>query len=562
MNIGRYQVVRHLATGGMADVFLARAAGPEGFQKLVVIKQLLPTLEGDPAFTRMFLDEARLAASLHHANIVQVFDVGIAGGRHFMAMEYLHGRDLGCVMKAVRGGQGVPLDLACSIIASASAGLHYAHECVGPDGAPLNIVHRDLSPHNVVIGFDGHVKVVDFGIAKAAGRSTGTQTGAVRGTIGYMSPEQARAQPLDRRTDVFALCVLLWELIANRPLFRGSDDYQTLRALIEQAAPPPSEFAPRCPPDLDRIVGRGLAREVEQRTRSAEELQLALESFAREQGLALTAGGLARFMRDLFPAEADPSRVLAVGSGAAFGIRGEVEAPTSSDRKPRVAERARLDAGSGAALGTRGEVEAPASSDLAPRVAERARLDAGSGAALGTRGEVEAPASSDRKPRVAERARLDAGSGAALGTRGKVEAPTSSDQAPRVAERVRSPRRPRLAWAIAAVALSVAAAAAGLALRGPRSEPAAGPSVAEPSATLATDAGLEVAIDAGLEVAERESGGGDAGRGLSPRSVDGGGAAADAGSIALRPPSKPRGIPPGKDQNAKRKYDLDSPALP
>jgi serine/threonine protein kinase len=334
MTIGRYRVVRHLATGGMADVFLARADGLQGFQKLVVIKRLLPTLEGTASFANMFLDEARLAASLQHANIVQVFDVGIADGRHFMAMEYLHGRDLGSLMGAVRDEKGVPLELACYIIASASAGLHHAHERLGPDGAPLNIVHRDLSPRNVFIGFDGHVKVVDFGIAKAEGRLTKTRTGALKGTPGYMSPEQAFSRPLDRRSDVFSLSILLWELAANRRLFRRSDDYQSLRALLEETPPPPSQFSARCPPDLDAIVARGLARDVSERFASAEELQLAIERLAQEHGLALAPRGLARLMRDLFPEDADLSRLQFDDGGSGPWRQGEGGAPTSSSARP------------------------------------------------------------------------------------------------------------------------------------------------------------------------------------------------------------------------------------
>lgn len=377
MYIGRYRVVRHLATGGMADVFLARADGLQGFQKLVVIKRLLPTLEGNASFANMFLDEARLAASLQHANIVQVFDVGIADGRHFMAMEYLHGRDLGSLMDAVRDEQGVPLELACYIIASASAGLHHAHERLGPDGAPLNIVHRDLSPRNVFIGFDGHVKVVDFGIAKAEGRLTQTRTGALKGTPGYMSPEQALSSPLDRRSDVFSLSILLWELAANRRLFRRSDDYQSLRALLEETLPPPSHFSARCPPDLDAIVARGLARDVAERFATAEELQLAIERLALKHGLALAPRGLAGLMRDLFPEDADLSRLQFDGSGSGLWRQREGDTPTSSSTRPSPAS-----SGDSPAQDSRAKPPGPPSfaDEAAPPVSRR-RLGLGLAAA-------------------------------------------------------------------------------------------------------------------------------------------------------------------------------------
>ncbi|MBI5479598.1 MAG: protein kinase [Deltaproteobacteria bacterium] len=301
LRLGKYQILRQLATGGMAEIYLARHMGIEGFEKLVVIKRILPVLAADPHVVQMFLDEARLAATLHHSNIVQVFDIECDAGSYFLAMEFLHGEDVGRVMKALRAsGRELPLEHAVSIVLGVCAGLHYAHERTGSDGQPLEIVHRDVTPQNVFVTYEGAVKLVDFGIAKASRRATATRYGTLKGKIRYMSPEQARCLPLDRRSDVFAVGILLWELTTGRRLFGGPSEFDTLRTIIETDAPPPSGVTPGYPHRLEQIVLHALRRPKEERYQTAQEMQLALEEFAFEHQLRVSPVALAGFMGGLF----------------------------------------------------------------------------------------------------------------------------------------------------------------------------------------------------------------------------------------------------------------------
>ena len=211
-----YTLVAKLGQGGMAEVYLALAPGPQGFQKLVVVKRLHMNMEDEPMLVAMFLDEARIAARLAHPNVVQTNDVGEHEGSHFIAMEYLEGQPFDRILKhAVRDGERLPMRLAARIIADALDGLHYAHEACDYDGTPLGVVHRDVSPHNLFVTYDGVVKLLDFGIAKATTQVVETRTGLVKGKFAYMAPEQARSAPADRRADVFAMGVVLWESIAG-----------------------------------------------------------------------------------------------------------------------------------------------------------------------------------------------------------------------------------------------------------------------------------------------------------------------------------------------------------
>ena len=209
--LGRYELVWELGTGGMASVYLARVRGPAGFNKWLAIKRIHPHLAKDPRFVEMFLDEARIAAAVHHPNVAHVFDLGDDAGERFLAMEYLHGEHLGTVaVRAVRERGRLEPELAARIIASAADGLHHAHEARDAEGRHLGLVHRDVSPQNIFVTYDGSVKLTDFGIAKAAGRLTHTQTGGTKGKVSYMAPEQALGHAVDRRTDVWALGVVLW----------------------------------------------------------------------------------------------------------------------------------------------------------------------------------------------------------------------------------------------------------------------------------------------------------------------------------------------------------------
>jgi serine/threonine protein kinase len=299
--LGKYEIVSRLAVGGMAEIFLARAVGLPGFQKMVVIKRILPQLANKPDFVEMFLDEARIAAVLQHPNVVQTYDIGVVGGNYFIAMEYLHGEELRSIMRKLHlATRRFPLDQALNIMVALAAGLHYAHERIGFDGNPLNIVHRDVTPRNVIVTYEGNVKLLDFGIARAANRSSETRFGTLKGKIPYMSPEQCRGEALDRRTDVFSLGIMLYEITLGRRLFKGASDFEILKKIVEGTVSPPTEVDPAYDPGLEKIVMRSLAKERDQRYQTAAELQTDLESFIRERQLFVSATAVKTFMTEVF----------------------------------------------------------------------------------------------------------------------------------------------------------------------------------------------------------------------------------------------------------------------
>jgi serine/threonine-protein kinase len=305
--LGRYEIVERLAEGGMADVLLARTVGIEGFERHVVIKRIRAAQARDIRYVTMFLDEARLAASLHHANIVQVNDIGEEDGEYFFAMEYVHGEDVRRILERVSGDGGrVPLHHVLSTVMAAAAGLHHAHEQIRPDGACLGIVHRDVSPANILIGYDGGVKVVDFGIAKAVHQSGQTQSGVLKGKVAYMSPEQCNNEPIDRRSDVFSLGVVLWELLAVRPLFQRENDFLSMSAIVQSDVPPLSSVWPDIPVELEHITRKALARSPAERFASADELRHALEQFAEHAGVRTSTTALADYMKELFGQRREP----------------------------------------------------------------------------------------------------------------------------------------------------------------------------------------------------------------------------------------------------------------
>jgi len=267
----------------MADVKLAVAQGPAGFNKLIVLKTLLAGIEEDPDFVAMFLDEARLAARLSHPNVVQVNEVGEDDGRYFLAMEYLDGQPLQRVLaRAAKRGEPFPRAMWLRVLCDALNGLHYAHELKEFDGTPLNVVHRDVTPENLFITYDGVVKLVDFGIAKAVGRTVETKMGVVKGKIGYLSPEQARAghAVIDRRTDIFAAGIMIWEAAALRRFWTGSSDLEVLQRLNQGSYDPsPRRFAPDVPDALEAICRKALAHEASERYSTAAELQKDLDLY-------------------------------------------------------------------------------------------------------------------------------------------------------------------------------------------------------------------------------------------------------------------------------------------
>jgi eukaryotic-like serine/threonine-protein kinase len=301
-----YQVLAKLATGGMAEIFLARSVGVAAVQRYVVLKRVLREHARDITFVRMFLEEARLAAQLQHANIAQVYDAGKLGDSYFFTMEYVHGETVRTTLqRAHELRRSPPINCVLATIAGAAAGLHHAHDRIGIEGRALGIVHRDVSPSNLMIGYDGSVKVVDFGVAKTTERAE-TQSGAVKGKISYLSPEQARGQRLDRRSDVFSLGIVMWEMLTVERLYKRDNDFDAMTAIIHDPPRAPSSRRHDVPAALDAIVMRALAKDPADRFQTAEEMGEAIDTIAGQLGATLAPASLSRFLRDLFGARPEP----------------------------------------------------------------------------------------------------------------------------------------------------------------------------------------------------------------------------------------------------------------
>ncbi len=297
--IGKYVVKRKLAEGGMAEIYLATARGAEGFEKDVVIKRVRSFLSDDEGFVRMFINEARLVSRLNHANVVQIFDFDKHEDSYYLAMEYVRGSSLWELRKRCREkGIRMPPVLTAHVGAQVAAGLHYAHRAKSSEGEPLGLVHRDVTPHNVLLSFDGAVKLTDFGIAKAGNRLT--QPGVLKGKFAYMSPEQARGEDVDARTDVFALGVVLWEMLTGGRLFDGDSEVAVLRAVRESLIVPPARLNPDVPEALDAVVLTALARDPEARYQSAGELERALAQCVLRGASSVDDTDVGTFMRRLF----------------------------------------------------------------------------------------------------------------------------------------------------------------------------------------------------------------------------------------------------------------------
>jgi serine/threonine-protein kinase len=281
---GRYVVYGEIASGGMATVEYGRRVGPLGFARPVAIKRPHAQFLKDPSFVSMFVDEARLSARLHHANIVSTLDLVEDDGRLGLVMEYVHGETLARLLElALARGERVPVPIATALVTSVLQGLHAAHETRDDKGEPLGIVHRDVSPQNVLVGEDGAPRVLDFGIAKGIGRLTATPTGHIKGKLLYMAPEQLRAQALDRRADIYAASAVLWETLIGQALFEAPSESAVIQAVLELPVKAPSALRAEVPAALDRIVMRGLARNPSLRFETAREMALALE---RDVGIA------------------------------------------------------------------------------------------------------------------------------------------------------------------------------------------------------------------------------------------------------------------------------------
>ena len=299
--IGKYRILAGLGEGGMANVYLAVARGPSGFSKLVVLKALRSSLvDQDDEFIKMFLDEARLAARLNHPHVVQTYEVGEEGGRFVIVMEYLDGQPLSRLRAAATPSGGIPLGMHLSIIADLLAGLHYAHELKGFSGEPLGLVHRDVSPQNVFITYDGQVKVLDFGIAKVATSSVETRTGQMKGKIQYMAPEQMSGDKVDRRADIFAAGVMLWEAVAGRRLWKGLPDVQIMHNVMSARIPPLKEAREGIDDDLVAVVEKAMAMEPADRFASAAEMETALNAVKARAHGARGNREIGRYVSSLF----------------------------------------------------------------------------------------------------------------------------------------------------------------------------------------------------------------------------------------------------------------------
>ena len=303
----QYQILGHLATGGMAELYLARAVGIAGFERYVVLKRIMAEHSRNHRFITMFLDEARLAAQLHHPNIAQVYDIGRVSDSYFFTLEYVHGENCRDVLQRVAGlKRQIPIEQTLAVIAGAAAGLHYAHEKHGLDRQPLGIVHRDVSPSNLMVSYEGAIKLVDFGIAKAAHRMTETRSGAVKGKVAYMSPEQCTGHPLDRRSDIFSLGIVFYEMATMTRLFKHPNDFETMTRIVNGPIPPPTSRRPELSRQLEAVILTCLARRPEDRYQTGADLLQAIDALAAHERLSLSAPALGRYLRELFGERPEP----------------------------------------------------------------------------------------------------------------------------------------------------------------------------------------------------------------------------------------------------------------
>jgi serine/threonine-protein kinase len=299
----RYRVLEKIASGGMAEVFRAESAGLEGFKKTVAIKRVLPHLSEKKQFIGMFLDEARLSAHLSHSNCVQVFDIGVGDNTYFIVMEYVDGADLKAIIELSRKtGQPLQYELASLICVRICEGLSYAHELQDGKGKNLGIVHRDMSPPNVLITRHGEVKIVDFGLAKANSQLEHSEPGIIKGKFSYLSPEAALGQSIDHRTDIFAVGIILWEMLAGRRLFQGESDLETVRQVQAARIPDIKQFNPYVTPELEKVLARALARDPSQRYQRARDLGQDLNSMLFHAGRPVSHFDIAQLVEPIVSA--------------------------------------------------------------------------------------------------------------------------------------------------------------------------------------------------------------------------------------------------------------------
>jgi len=320
--LGKYRLIAELGHGGMAQVFLALARGPAGFNKLAVIKQIRDQLSDDPEFLTMFLDEARLAARLNHPNVVQTNEVGEDGKRYFICMEYLEGQPLNRIVQRAGRDNGIPLGLHMRILIETLSGLHHAHELTDYDGTPLQVVHRDVTPHNVFVTYAGQVKVVDFGIAKALSQSAETKAGVLKGKVAYMAPEQARGDKVDRRADLFSVGVMMWEALVGRRMFKGLTDVVIIQKIVNGQLQSAKSANPEVDERLDAVCMKALAHNRDERYETAADFQTAIEQALDAMGDRSNLRDAGKLISQHF--EAERGRIKAL-----------VEAALSANPNPR-----------------------------------------------------------------------------------------------------------------------------------------------------------------------------------------------------------------------------------
>jgi eukaryotic-like serine/threonine-protein kinase len=310
--LGRYTVVNRIGCGGMAELYLARAEGVGGFEKALALKVVHAHLVQEESALRMFLREARVAATLEHPNVVTVHDVGVFGGEHVLVMEYVHGRDVGQILRCLPKDQVLPMGCGLRIVLDVCAALDYVHTKTDPQGHPLGLVHRDVSPANVLVAFNGAVKLVDFGIVKMTAQTSTTKTGSLKGKFGYMSPEQSMGEDIDARSDVFALGVLLYEVTTGRRAFAGDNAFTIMNRVIEGEYVRPHELVLGYPDPLSAIIERALEVDPGQRYPSAKAMLVDLESYVATAGVTVGRSSVAEYVRSLFgdPSYPDVSAVM------------------------------------------------------------------------------------------------------------------------------------------------------------------------------------------------------------------------------------------------------------
>jgi serine/threonine protein kinase len=303
VQFGPYTLTERLAVGGMAEVFRAVQKGDQGFERVVAIKRILPDLADDEAFINMFVDEAKISVQLSHPNIAQVFDLGCIDGAYYIAMEFVEGRDLRSIQRRYGDGRALPVDITCHVALKILEALDHSHRAEAPGLGHLGIIHRDVSPHNLLLSFDGEVKVIDFGLARAAGRAVRTRAGVVKGKTPYLSAEQARGQEIDHRSDLFSMGTCMYEWLSGTRLFLRKTETDTILAVRRAEAAPLAGKVAGVPRPLAQIVHRALEPNPDHRYQSARDMHDALEAFVFKSGNVVTQAQLADWLGDLFPAE-------------------------------------------------------------------------------------------------------------------------------------------------------------------------------------------------------------------------------------------------------------------